>query len=482
MVSERYLSYCYHCGKEIRYGRIFCDECNTPINRQIFEFFIELPKNKDGVYIRPRGKKFYDVIKLYLAARLGLSDKKRIILKSATGAGKSVLLDMLAFIEVTHFPNSLTVIGSISEPVAKKHIEEIRRWISNSVFRRYIESKYEATASKTEIKLAKFDSKIISMPQSPKTRTGWHASLLLIDEIGRLTPEAYYASFSQMATQGGVEVAASTPYLNSTVMLNVWNADDVVRISLEPHECFWIPKSVFEKKREEYKRSGMEELYEQLYEAKFRSVTNRVIPDDLLLDAIKRNEHLPNSGNLVMGIDFGRSIDPTAVVVIDMETGDVKYTATFSDDWQIQFAKIRELYRQFKPVRIVADKSGIGDVIISDLRDLPIIGVSIHNDILKKQLIDKLVLAFYNRKINIVADEFPRLMQELGSFVYYDSEHKKMGPAEGRGRDDLCDALALALQAMDVSSINERQPDGNLWSFTRVDDRSEDFGWSVTKV
>ena len=136
MVSEKYLSYCYHCGKEIRYGRIFCDECNTPINRQIFEFFIELPKNKDGVYIRPRGKKFYDVIKLYLAARLGLSDKKRIILKSATGAGKSVLLDMLAFIEVTHFPNSLTVIGSISEPVAKKHIEEIRRWISNSVFRR----------------------------------------------------------------------------------------------------------------------------------------------------------------------------------------------------------------------------------------------------------------------------------------------------------------------------------------------------------
>ena len=57
-----------------------------------------------------------------------------------------------------------------------------------------------------------------------------------------------------------------------------------------------------------------------------------------------------------------------------------------------------------------------------------------------------------------------------------------MGPAEGRGRDDLCDALALALQAMDVSSVNERQPDANLWSFTRVDDRSEDFGWSVTKV
>ena len=802
--SESRLSKCFYCGKEIKFGHIFCEEHSTSLNKQIYEFFSQFPKNKDGVWIRPRGEKLYQVIKCYLAVRSGLSENKRIIMKSCTGAGKSVMLDMMAFIEMTHFPNSLTIIGSISEAVSKMHIERLREWIGDSVFNRYMVGTQEATASKTEIKLAKLNSKVMAMPQSPKSRTGWHAcvpgntelltktgwktikdlnfndriltfnadsensewekplaiekrfydgkiyhlkqekaeiivtpenrmiyktdsqqkkwltkkisevskhhhfiipsvglpiegkkpktiriknkeyetapflkflgyyisegwcdngsrnrinisqieespyfldikknleyiannvkyqkdnkrfsfsdknlvdwlkencgrtseikhipaflrtldiqniaiflraywngdggtnehrvgttskqladdiqylfaligfattqhdrkdnrsekfrdmhrvtrliskvhwfspeyinivdysdyvysisvpntyilirynntisiignSLLLVDEIGRMEPSSYYASFSQMAAQGGTEVLASTPYLDSIVMQNIWASDDIVKIALEPEECFWIPKEVFRKKEDEYRIGGYSALYEQLYGAQFRSLTNRVIPDDLLLQSMVKGSHYTTSKNLIMGIDFGKSIDFTAIVVIDIETGDVKFVDTFQDDWPIQFAKIRKYVKEWDPIKIIADSSHIGDVILSDLRDLNIEGISMHNDILKKSVIDRLILAFFNNKLNIVSDEFPKLINEISSYVYYDSEHKKMGPS-GRGHDDTVIALSLALRGLDVTSVSNNPLPDNLWSFTRVGERSYSDPWRISNV
>ena len=795
--SESRISTCQICGKEITFGRIFCEEHDIPINKQIYEFFSEFPKNKDGLLIRPRGEKLYQVIKYYLAARLGLTKEKRIIMKSCTGAGKSVMLDMLAFIEMTHFPSSLTIIGSISEAVSKMHIERLREWIGGSVFNRYMVGTQEATASKTEIKLAKLNSKVMAMPQSPKSRTGWHASLLLVDEVGRMDPQSYYAcydnetdiltengwlslkeivdkrlkikvatlnpkenlveyhypseyfkkyyngellhheskqidirvtpnhrmwikfqkkdkwhfkkayelnsvttyrrdfpwegnykkyieideykfetekwfdffglylaegwvdkrenrntvyisatyyldsvrkildginvkytysekrkrfrfidksikkflvkfgnshtkyipqeylkyskkqlerlfrsmylgdgtkklrkgyyryttvseklsdnvlelilkmgltgyakrrsdksaydiigidnkdtvtanrknlniteysnyvyclevpnhlmyvrrngkpcwsgnSFSQMAAQGGIEVLASTPYLDSITMQNIWNSNDIIKIALEPEECFWIPKEIFRKKEEEYRIGGYSALYEQLYGAQFRSLTNRVIPDDLLLQSMAKGEHYPTSKNLIMGIDFGKSIDFTAIVVIDIETGDVKFVDTFQDDWPIQFAKIRKYAKEWNPIKIVADSSHIGDVILSDLRELNIEGVSMHNDILKKSVIDRLIMAFFNNKLNIVSEEFPKLVSEISSYVYYDSDHKKMGPS-GRGHDDCVVAISLALRGLDVTSVRDTHLPDNLWSFTRVGGKSSN-PWAISNV
>ena len=479
--TESRIYRCCCCGKEIKFGRIFCDACDIPINKQIYEIYSQFPKNKDGKWIRPRGEKLYQIIKYYLATRLGLSNQKRIIMKSCTGAGKSVMLDMLAFIEMTHFPNSLTVIGSISEAVSKMHIERLREWIGESVFNRYMVGTQEATASKTEIKLAKLNSKVIAMPQSPKSRTGWHASLLLVDEIGRMEPQSYYASFSQMAAQGGTEILASTPYLDSIVMQNIWASEDIIKVPLEPEECFWIPKEVFRRKEDEYRVGGYSALYEQLYGAEFRSLTNRVIPDELLLQSIAKGEHHQTSKNLIMGIDFGRSMDFTAIVIVDIETGDIKFVDTFQDDWPVQFAKIRKYVKDWKPIKIIADSSHIGDVILSDLRDLNIDGISMHNDVLKKSVIDRLILAFFNNKLNIVNDEFPKLINEISNYVYYDSEHKQMGPS-GRGHDDTVVALSLALRGLDVTSISDNPLQGNLWSFTKSGGGRSNNPWKVSSI
>jgi hypothetical protein len=789
-VKESKINQCQYCGSEIDKGKIFCDLHNTVLNKQIYEFFVDAP-------FRPRGGKFYEVIKYYLSCKFELENDRRIIVKSISGVGKSLNLDMLAYLELTHFPNSLTVIGSVSDSVSKEHIMRLRNWISNSIFNRYIHGTQDATASKTEIQLAKLNSRIISIPQSEKTRctaaftellthdgwkearyikqnefvltwnkekdqlewqrcinsktfhykgdmvhfkngrsldmlvtpnhrmvyksakfwlvktakelldlrdflvpftareckgdrpeyfylkgkkypifpfltllgyyvsegnvrrdgkgiqiaqsikseyftrikdcisslnypvryiksskifyfidkelafwlkancgnishnkrvpkflfkldaelisvflrayiegdgdkrdqnaetkseqladdiqalwtligksasiswhknknlkcvysklqfrqgqiktktdakiekydgdisciqvdnsfliyrlngcisisgnSGWHPSLLLIDEVGRMRSDAYYTSFFQMGRMTGrTEILSSTPFGSSIVMQEIWNSEHVKKIDISVDDCWWISKEELRKAQNEMPP----EKFDQIYAGKFRSYTNRVIPDDILLNAISLGTHIESTtNNLVMGVDFGRKIDMTAIVLLDIETGDVKYAEQFNDEWQIQFAKIRKIYKDWNPIALYVDKSSIGDVVMSELSDLPIQGVSMHNDVLKKRVIDKLIMAFMNQKINIVADEFPVLVNQLSSYIYMDSEHKSMGPATRSEHDDQVVALALTLGSMDVTSYDRNQMQQNLWNIIpiRGSDRPQSM-WKISKI
>lgn len=770
LVKEEDICLCQVCGYEIEKGRIFCQEHNTTLNRQIYEIFSEFP-------FAPRGEKLYYLISLYLAARFNLINERRFILKSSSGVGKSFLMDMIAFIELTHFHNSMTIIGSVGDEASKEHIQRLRQWIGHSVFGRYITGSRDATASKTEIKLAKINSRIKAMPQAEKTRcvssntelltlegwkqaayiksgdivltwnkdedelqweaatksttvpyngkmiqfeshavdmlvtpnhrivcktsknwlvkqaselsnmyrflvpfaakkikgelplnfrinnklypiipflellgyyisegnidgnricisqgqsstyrvliekcikllgypikyreksrqyrfsdmelakwlkencgtisdnkklpkfiytldsslikvflesylngdadkrqrvastksrdladgiqalwlligksgsiskhkgreifeiypkmqfkqgiiwgkqiktvdfdgyiscievpnsflvyrynskisisgnTGWHPTLLLIDEIGRMRKAAYYGSFFQMGrTTNVIEILASTPYLDSIAMQDIWNSKNVVRLSLEREDCWWIGSKFLS----DIENSNLPpEMKEQLFEGKFRSISNRVIDDDLLLRSIESGQHPPSSRNLIMGVDFGKARDPTAVVLLDSDTGDIKFAQSFElkEDWNIQFKRVRDYYKRFKPSRIIADSSSMGDVIITaNLIDLPIEPISMQGGPNKRAVINKLRMAFLNGKINIVEKEFPELVNQLSFYVYTDQHHLQTGSIS-HIHDDLVDALALAIGAMDISDGTTLY-DTSVWDVT----------------
>lgn len=275
----------------------------------------------------------------------------------------------------------------------------------------------------------------------------------------------------------------STPFGESRAMYGIWESPDVKRYSISMEECWWISPIVIE----QAKRDLPPNEFTQLFLGEFGRVTNKVIPDDILLEAMERGEHLPTSKNLIMGIDFGETIDPTGIVILDMETGDIKYTLTLKEDIRIQLPKIKQLYRQFKPFRIIADNSHKGSSIIKlGLPDLPIEGVSMHNEKLKGVIVDRLKLGFYNNKINIAdTREFAELVAQLKSYVYLDAEHKSYGPLSGH--DDLVDALALAMRGMDVSTLEDSYADS--WKITRAgrtnfysNSDNNDSPWAVSVI
>jgi len=188
--------FCYYCHRRIPKSAIFCEEHATKEHLAIFEATQELP-------VHPRGWWSYEIIKDWL------SGYKKILLKAPSGTGKSVLEDIMAYLNLTLFDNSFTLIGSISMPIAVQHIDRIRSWVAMSPFRNLI-----VYDSKEQIKL-KNGSRVLAIAQNEKTRGGYHPDLILLDELARIRPSSYYGLFYQMGkTKGATEIGVSTPFLS----------------------------------------------------------------------------------------------------------------------------------------------------------------------------------------------------------------------------------------------------------------------------
>ncbi|WAE39585.1 MAG: hypothetical protein FHOMOCKG_00057 [Methanophagales virus GBV302] len=420
LIPEDMQGFCYYCHRRIPKSAIFCEEHATKEHLAIFEATQELP-------VHPRGWWSYEIIKDWL------SGYKKILLKAPSGTGKSVLEDIMAYLNLTLFDNSFTLIGSISMPIAVQHIDRIRGWVAMSPFRNFI-----VYDSKEQIKL-KNGSRVLAIAQNEKTRGGYHPDLILLDELARIRPSAYYGLFYQMGkTKGATEIGVSTPFLNSGAFLKLWHSGTSRNYSVKLEDCWFITEEMIRDAQKDMSPS----FFDQVFKAEFVATSNRVIPDEQLLNAIT-DTRSKYTGETIMGLDFGRKRDHTALVVLN-DKGHVIYTEILplKTTWREQYAIIRDRAKKFNPTTIYADQTSIGDPILEELSDLPIEPVLMSNDKLKKKIIDNLVLCFAYNSIHIPKDE-QKLIDQLSAFVYLDDNLSKCGP-EGGAHDDLVDALALA--------------------------------------
>ena len=435
LIPEDMQSHCHYCYKKIPKSAIFCEEHATEENLAIFEATQELP-------VHPRGWWSYEIIKDWL------SGEKKILLRGPAGMGKSILEDIIAYMNLTLFDNSFTLIGSISMPIAVQHIDRIRQWVNDSPFRSLI-----VYDSKEQIKL-KTGSRVLAIAQNEKTRGGYHPDLILLDELARIRPSAYYGLFYQMGkSKGATEIGVSTPFGTSGVFMSLWYSGTARTHSVKLEDCWFITEEMIRAAQKDMSPS----FFDQVFKAEFVATSNRVIPDEQLLNAItdERSRHI---GETVMGLDFGRKRDHTALVVLN-DRGEVIYTEILplKITWREQYAIIRDRAKKFNPVTIYADQTSIGDPILEELSDLPIEPVLMSNDKLKKKIIDNLVLCFAYNSIHIPKDE-QKLIDQLSAFVYLDDNMSKCGP-EGGAHDDLVDALALASLGLERHIDEEENTD-----------------------
>ena len=411
---------CFYCHNRIKKGEIFCRKHNTEENLAIFEATQELP-------FHPRGWWSYEIIKDWLRG------EKKILLKAPAGTGKSLLEDMIAYMNLTLIDNSFALIGSISMPIAVQHIDRIREWVGRSPFRSKI-----VYDSKEQIKL-NTGSRVLAIAQNERTRGGYHPDLILLDEIARIRPAAYYGLFYQMGkSKGACEIGVSTPYLGSGPFIHLWYSNTAHNYSVSLKDCWFISEKIIEDAR----KAMSPAYFDQVFNAEFVATSNRVIPDEQVINALM-DERSKNKQGILMGIDFGRKRDHTAIVALN-NTGEVIYTEIFplKISWREQYIMIRDRVNRLAPVRIFADATGLGDPILEELFDLNIEPVLMSNDKLKKRLVDNLLLCFAYNSIHIPREE-ESLIDQLSSYVYLDDNLVKCGP-EGGARDDLTDSLMFA--------------------------------------
>lgn len=156
----------------------------------------------------------------------------------------------------------------------------------------------------------------------------------------------------------------------------------------------------------------------------------------------------------VMGVDWGKMSDFTAIIVYDTTDNQQVYLDRFNQiDYTVQSGRLKEVYRKYRPYRVLAESNSMGEPIIDQLRSegLKIEGFQTTANS-KSRIVGALSLAFEKREIAILPD--PVLIAELQAYeaTRLPSGMLRYSAPEG-AHDDTVMALALAWEAMHGQSV-----------------------------
>jgi len=199
--------------------------------------------------------------------------------------------------------------------------------------------------------------------------------------------------------------------------------------------------------------SEIEQLRETLPERTFRQEVLAEFLEDgggvfrrVMEAATATQRESGQGGQYVIGVDWGRASDFTAICVIDVKTHELVYMDRFNQiEYSVQSQRLQAICERFRPDAVIAESNSIGEPIIDRLRkdyNMPVRGFQTTNAT-KAQIIDALALAFERGDIRILND--PVLIGELQA---YEMERLPSGliryGAPTGMHDDTCIALALA--------------------------------------
>jgi hypothetical protein len=200
----------------------------------------------------------------------------------------------------------------------------------------------------------------------------------------------------------------------------------------------------------EAKRTLPEMVFKQEYLAEFQTGAGAVFRN--IKNCIKgKLEHPHPAAKYIIGVDLGRLVDFTVIVVLKHEEG--HYHLCFMDrfnkiNWGLQKTRIKSIVKRYNDSVCVIDSTGVGDAVFDDIsRDnINAVGFKIKSNLVKNMLIEKLAIAIENEEISF--PNIPELINELEvfSYTYSNRTGTTRYNAPSGLHDDCVIALALALQ------------------------------------
>lgn len=369
------------------------------------------------------------------------NNKKRIMVKAPRGGRKSTWADMMAIYYAVR-EGKFVLITSVGGAQAQEHIANIRKRIQDTVY-----DMLRTEPDNTEEINFKNGGRILSIPQGITTRVGYHPDVKIIDEASRIDNEFYYSVVSPMgAGKHPAEIIISTPYINgmSGFFWEMFTGEaDYLKLDVNIDQCPWLDDDYVEEQRKKMPKV----LFEVEILGHFRPSSLRVFNEQALRDAVST----PDKGHpyidhvYVMGVDFGKEVDYTAITILDTsyEIPEVIYSEHFKLDWDTVFDKVRNMYNAYHVTSVVVDATGIGNVIIDQLEDISPIPFKFTNKS-KVDLINNLIVKLEQRQLKIGNNR--ELYEELDMYQYKEGDMTKMNAPAGM-HDDYVIALALSLRA-----------------------------------
>ena len=268
--------------------------------------------------------------------------------------------------------------------------------------------------------------------------------ILAIDEGAFLSREVYEIVMPLVSKEGCTLVIASTPDSMDGMYYSLWSREDgVIRINWSDYIDQMYSKEELEFYRSVYSdRRFRTEILGEFAVGEgtvFSGVANCVSPVELV-----------QKGNLVGGIDFGSGNlqDSTVITFIDEDLQVIAQYDTNDKPPMEQIDWLARLLLDYKPVRVLAEKNGLGSVYFDALKQkCPIVTPWITTNDSKTAIVDDLAAHIEKGRIKF-QPKCEKLLEQLQ--VYKETQSstgKRVFNAPPGKHDDFVISTALALRA-----------------------------------
>jgi phage FluMu gp28-like protein len=171
---------------------------------------------------------------------------------------------------------------------------------------------------------------------------------------------------------------------------------------------------------------------------------------------------LPNEGLVVAGVDWARYRDYTALAVLQGAHDGARLLALHrwqGLSWAEQVGAVAAQLRQHAPVRILCDRTGVGDPLLETLQqEFPHAEGVAFTQTLKQSLIENLALMLEQGRLQLLPD--PDLLRELYHFEATPTARGIRLEGATGVHDDLVIALALAAWALPTTATGAIRTSG----------------------
>lgn len=268
--------------------------------------------------------------------------------------------------------------------------------------------------------------------------------ILAIDEGAFLSREVYEIVMPLVSKEGCTLVIASTPDSMDGMYYSLWSREDgVIRINWSDYIDQMYSKEELDFYRSVYSdRRFRTEILGEFAVGEgtvFSGIANCVSPVELT-----------QQGNLVAGIDFGSGNlqDSTVITFIDEDLQVIAQCDTNDKPPMEQIDWLARLLLDYKPVRVLAEKNGLGSVYFDALKQkCPIVTPWITTNDSKTAIVDDLAAHIEKGRIKF-QPKCEKLLEQLQ--VYRETQSstgKRVFNAPPGKHDDFVISTALALKA-----------------------------------
>ena len=268
--------------------------------------------------------------------------------------------------------------------------------------------------------------------------------ILAIDEGAFLSREVYEIVMPLVSKEGCTLVIASTPDSMDGMYYSLWSREDgVIRINWSDYINQMYSKEELDFYRSVYSdRRFRTEILGEFAVGEgtvFSGIANCVSPIELT-----------QQGSLVAGIDFGSGNlqDSTVITFIDEELQVIAQYDTNDKPPMEQIDWLARLLLDYKPVRVLAEKNGLGSVYFDALKQkCPIVTPWITTNDSKTAIVDDLAAHIEKGRIKF-QPKCEKLLEQLQ--VYRETQSstgKRVFNAPPGKHDDFVISTALALRA-----------------------------------